>query len=161
MSSGHKRERSERASETSRREMGENERMRVFRTGRNDGAWRAANRETEERREQRRCRTIRTPKVARGVCQVKLGRAGRKIGGLKAAAVAPYPPRQPLNLWRRDNVDAAFCMLDCYIHSYPSPSSFSLFHPLSFLLLVLTPSAPNPSFSLLTTPLTDHVASLA
>lgn len=28
-------------------------------------------------------------------------------------------------------------MLDCYIHSYPSPSSFSLFHPLSFLLLVL------------------------
>ena len=58
-----------------------------------------------------RCRTIRTPKVARGVCQVKLSRAGRKIGRLKAAA--PYPPRQPLNLWRRDNVDAAFCMLGC------------------------------------------------
>ncbi|KAK1131192.1 hypothetical protein K0M31_017480 [Melipona bicolor] len=60
---------------------------------------------------ERRCRTIRTPKVARGVCQVKLSRAGRKIGRLKAAA--PYPPRQPLNLWRRDNVDAAFCMLGC------------------------------------------------
>lgn len=29
-----------------------------------------------------------------------------------------YPPRQPLNLWRCDNVDAAFCMLDCCrIHS--------------------------------------------
>lgn len=38
-------------------------------------------------------------------------------------AAARYPLRQPLNLWRCDNVDAAFCMLDCCrIHSRFSPS---------------------------------------
>ncbi|CAD1474854.1 unnamed protein product, partial [Heterotrigona itama] len=42
------------------------------------------NRETE--RGVRRCRTIRSRKVARGVCQVKLSRVGRKMGRLKAAA---------------------------------------------------------------------------
>lgn len=53
----------------------------------------------------------------------------------KRPAVAPpppppslrYPPRQPLNLWRCDNVDAAFCMLDCCrIHSRFLPSTTSI-----------------------------------
>ncbi|KYN38001.1 hypothetical protein ALC56_07625 [Trachymyrmex septentrionalis] len=42
---------------------------------------------------------------------------------LNEPAATRYPPRQPLNLWRCDNVDAAFCMLDCRrIHSRFSPT---------------------------------------
>ncbi|KOC64971.1 hypothetical protein WH47_04560 [Habropoda laboriosa] len=55
-----------------------------------------------------------------------------------ALPAPPYPPRQPLNLWRRDNVDAAFCMLDCrpgYIHSCPLLcSALSLAHSAILLL---------------------------
>lgn len=95
---------------------------RIFWTRRNDALRQTAVTETEDG--ERRCRTIRTAKVARGVCQVKLSRAGRKIGRLKAAA--PHLPRQPLNLWRCDNVDAAFCMLDCQAAtSIPVLSSYT------------------------------------
>lgn len=72
--------------------------------------------------------------TVRDVCQVKLGGV-RRIGSAATlyrpsrrlppppATAARYPPRQPLNLWRCDNVDAAFCMLDCCrIHSRFSPS---------------------------------------
>lgn len=48
----------------------------------------------------------------------------RRIGTSRnSTAAARYLPRQPLNLQRCDNVDAAFCMLDCCrIHSrFPSP----------------------------------------
>lgn len=78
--------------------------------------------------------------TARDVCQVKLGGV-RRIGAPKTVASSRlpslpprYPPRQPLNLWRCDNVDAAFCMLDyCRIHSRfsPTPSRRRLFASLA------------------------------
>ncbi|TGZ32529.1 Uncharacterized protein DBV15_05399 [Temnothorax longispinosus] len=54
--------------------------------------------------------------------QAQIGSTPKTAASRRPAA--RYPPRQPLNLWRCDNVDAAFCMLDCCrIHSRFSPSS--------------------------------------
>ncbi|EGI65011.1 hypothetical protein G5I_06472 [Acromyrmex echinatior] len=62
-------------------------------------------------------------------------------------AATRYPPRQPLNLWRCDNVDAAFCMLDCRrIHSRFSPTlarRASIRLPHVSLALALASAFPN------------------
>lgn len=70
---------------------------------------------TKERGKEKR--TMRT-----GCLPSKTQQSIRRIGTSRNSAAARYPPRQPLNLWRCDNVDAAFCMLDCCrIHSrFPS-----------------------------------------
>ncbi|KYN00439.1 hypothetical protein ALC62_08743, partial [Cyphomyrmex costatus] len=58
------------------------------------------------------------------------------------ASSTRYPPHQPLNLWRCDNVDAAFCMLDCRrIHSRFSPTLARRRASIRRLPHVLSPSS--------------------